>query len=332
MQQKAFRLFAAAIGIDHLRFLDWREGGEGEGLGFAALKNGRAMRAWQHPNFAADLTQILIAASIHPLLSFQHTDAKRLYLDVVEGLGNSEIVRLGIFLKHRRLHFFAQGFDCLGARNFSLRVKGALNAIARNLIRNLEQLRLYAQQRHLSLWLANLCRQFFLRTNHLARVSLGELQCFYELRFWQFIGGAFDHDDIVFRADINQIEIALNSLGMGRIRDELAVHSPNADRADRPLEWNVRNAERGRRSVHRQNIGIIFPIRTEQNGNDLGVVEITLREERAQWPVGHPRSERFLFRRTPFAFKITAREFSRGGRFLAVINRQREKVLTFLNG
>src|SRR5437762_698709 len=107
MQQKPFRLFAAAVGIDHLRFLDWREGGECEGLGFAALKNGRAMRAWQHSDFAADLTQILIAASIHSLLFFQNTDAERFFLDIVEGLGNSEIVGFWILLQHSRLHFLA---------------------------------------------------------------------------------------------------------------------------------------------------------------------------------------------------------------------------------
>ena len=48
MQQKAFRLFAAAVGIDHLRFFDRGESGERERLRFAALENGRAMRARQH--------------------------------------------------------------------------------------------------------------------------------------------------------------------------------------------------------------------------------------------------------------------------------------------
>src|SRR5207249_11201138 len=33
MQQKPLRLFAADVGIDHLLFLDWREGGQCEGLG-----------------------------------------------------------------------------------------------------------------------------------------------------------------------------------------------------------------------------------------------------------------------------------------------------------
>ncbi len=119
---------------------------------------------------------------------------------------------------------------------------------------------------------------------------------------------------------------------MSGIRDKFAVHSSNPNRADRPFEWNVRHGQRGRRAVHRQNVGIIFSIGAEQNGNDLGVVEITLREEGAQRSIGHPRRKGFLFRRASFAFKITPGKFSRGCRFFPVINREGEEVLTFLNG
>src|SRR5438067_7926206 len=88
------------------------------------------MRAWQHPNLAADLTQILIAAAIHSLLFFQDADAKGLFLDVIEGLRNGELVRLGIFLEHRCRYFLAQRLHRLGGSNFTLRKDCALNANA----------------------------------------------------------------------------------------------------------------------------------------------------------------------------------------------------------
>ena len=97
----------------------------------------------------------------------------------------------------------------LGACNFTLSIECALNAIAGDLIRDFKQLRFDVQQRHLPFGLANLCRQLLLCANHLARVSVSEFQRFQEFRFRQFVGGTFDHDDIVFGADINQIEIAL---------------------------------------------------------------------------------------------------------------------------
>ncbi len=55
MQNEPFRLFAPAVGIKHLCFLDGRESGERDRLGFAALENRRAMRARQGAYFATDL-------------------------------------------------------------------------------------------------------------------------------------------------------------------------------------------------------------------------------------------------------------------------------------
>ena len=46
-----------------------------------------------------------------------------------------------------------------------------------------------------------------------------------------------------------------------------------------------------------------------------GVVKIALGKERTQWPVGHARGERLLFRRTSFAFEITAGNFPAAAAF-----------------
>ena len=118
---------------------------------------------------------------------------------------------------------------------------------------------------------------------------------------------------------------------MSRIGDELAIHSPDADRADRPRERNVGNGERGRGAVDRENIGIVLAIGAEQHRDDLGVVKITGRKERAQRPIGHARGERLFFRRTTFAFEIAARKFSDRGRFLAVIDGERKPILALLD-
>ena len=45
MQDETLRCFAAAVGVDVLRFFDRRQGGERERLGFAALENRGAVRA-----------------------------------------------------------------------------------------------------------------------------------------------------------------------------------------------------------------------------------------------------------------------------------------------
>ena len=61
-----------------------------------------------------------------------------------------------------------------------------------------------------------------------------ELERFYELSFRQFPGRTFDHYDIVFCADVNQVQIALGTLGMCRVGDKLAIHPPHAHGTDWP--------------------------------------------------------------------------------------------------
>ena len=158
-----------------------------------------------------------------------------------------------------------------------------------------------------------------------------ELERLDELFFGQFLRGAFDHDDVVFGADVNEIEIALLALGVGRVRDELAIDATDAHRADRTGEWNVGNAERGRGAVDRENIGIVLAIGAEQNRNDLRVVKITRREERPERPIGHARSERFLFGRPAFAFEIAAGKLADRRCFFAVIDGEREPILPLLD-
>ena len=49
-------------------------------------------------------------------------------------------------------------------------------------------------------------------------------------------GAALDHDDGVFGAGDDEVEVRLVALGVGRVEDELAVEASDADRADRRVE------------------------------------------------------------------------------------------------
>ena len=118
-------------------------------------------------------------------------------------------------------------------------------------------------------------------------MSVRELERSHKLDFRHFLGCAFDHDYVVFRADVNKIEIALSALRVRWVRDELAIHTTDTHGANRSSERNVGNTQRSRRAVERENVGVIFPIRAQEQADDLGVVEISLRKERPEWPISH---------------------------------------------
>src|SRR5438093_9170772 len=158
-----------------------------------------------------------------------------------------------------------------------------------------------------------------------------ELERFYELGFGQFVRRAFDHEHVVFGADRTHIEITLGAFRVRRVGDELTLYAANPNGADRTRKWNVRYAKRGGRPVERQNVGIIFTVGAEQDRDDLGVVKVSLWKERPKRPIDHARSERFLFRRPAFTLEIATGKFPHGCRFFAIIDREREIILTFLD-
>src|SRR5207245_11034688 len=84
-------------------------------------------------------------------------------------------------------------------------------------------------------------------------------------------------------------------------------------------------------TIHWEGVRIMLAIGAEQDRDNLRVVKISLRKKWPQRPIDHSRSERFLFRRPPFAFEIAARKFACGCRFLAIINRKWEEILTFFD-
>src|SRR5881275_2847172 len=86
MQNETLRSYSATVGVDVLRFFDWCERHEGERLGFAALENGRSVRAWQHAHFTRNRSQVLVTAAVDSLFLVQNADAKRFLLDVIECL------------------------------------------------------------------------------------------------------------------------------------------------------------------------------------------------------------------------------------------------------
>ncbi len=105
---------------------------------------------------------------------------------------------------------------------------------------------------------------------------------------------------------------------------------PTRHGAERAIPRDVADHQRRRRADDAQDVGIVFAIRAEQNGLDLDFVVPAFGEQRTNRTIRQAAREDFLFRRTAFAFEVTAGEFAGGCRVLAVIDREREKVLAGL--
>src|SRR5207237_6314255 len=112
----------------------------------------------------------------------------------------------------------------------------------------------------LALRLANPRGELLLNPDHFARMPVGKFERLQEISFGNFPGRAFNHDNVVFRADINQIEVALFALRMRRVRDELPVHAADTHSTDWSGKRNVGNAKGRRRAVERENVRLVFAV------------------------------------------------------------------------
>ena len=124
----------------------------------------------------------------------------------------------------------------------------------------------------------------------------------------------------------DQVEIAFLQRVVGGKRHELAANRAQADRADRPLERQRREAQRGRGPVHRQHVAVVLPVAGHHERLNLHLVAEAVGKQRPDGPVHQPRREGFLDRGPAFAFEETPGKLARRGDPLAIVASQGEEI------
>ena len=110
--------------------------------------------------------------------------------------------------------------------------------------------------------------------------------------------------------NVDEIKIAHHSLAVNGVCHEAAVNAPDAHGGNGTREGNIGNTERRARRVHKENIRIVLAVCAENDADNLGVVEVTLREKRTKRAIRHPAGEDFFLGRATLPLEITARKFS----------------------
>ena len=174
---------------------------------------------------------------------------------------------------------------------------------------------------------ASLCHQLFLGGDNRLNGLLRVFQRGVKISFRDFPGCAFIHHDVFVVADIDEVEVALGHFRVRRVGDEFSVDATDPNCAKRSGPRNVADHQRCARANDAQNIRVVFAVRTQENSLNLHFVIPAFWKQRTNRTVGETAGKNFFFRRTAFAFEITAGKFSGGGGFFAVVNGQRKKVL-----
>lgn len=321
VQNEALGVFTAGVGVKVLSFFQRSQRGKGHGHGFAAGEEGGTVNdGRQAVDFRRQGTQLLEFAAVGTLVLFHDGNAEGLFLDVFKYLLHVKVRGFRMAFLDGGFHFVAQGTHLLLAFHLAVGVNGVFNAVSGDFIADFQQFRLGDNQFIGALGLAGHAGQFFLRFAKLGNVFLGKAESLHEFFFRQLIRGAFNHDHVFLVAHVHQVQGAFLALGIGGVDDELAIDFTDAHGAHGALERNVGHAEGGRSAVDAENVGIVFTVCGEQDGDHLGIVKIAFGEKGAQRTVRHATGQDFLFRGTAFALEVAAGEHARRSGFFLVFH------------
>ena len=124
----------------------------------------------------------------------------------------------------------------------------------------------------------------------------------------------------------DDLERGLVALLERRVRDPLAVVVREPHRADRAVERDARDGERGRRAVDRRDVVRVLEVGAEDGRDDLHLVAEVGRERRAQRTVGEATREDRLLARPAFTTEERAGDLARGVHALFDVDGEREEV------
>ena len=139
---------------------------------------------------------------------------------------------------------------------------------------------------------------------------------------------ALDHRDRVGLAGHDQVDIGRGPLLRRREEDELTVDAADADVRGRAVERAAREAERGRGADARDHVGVHLDVGGQDVVEDLDLVPEAVREEGPDGAVDETRGEGLLVGGPGLALEEAAGEGALRGEALAVVDREREEVLT----
>ena len=275
VQDEALFIHAARVVVHVLAFFHRSERRQAEGHGFTAGKHrGAVHHGGQHVDFRGQGAQFLEGAAVGALVLVHDGDAEGLLLNVFKDLFHVKIGSFRMAFLDGGFHFVAQGSHLLLAFHLGGGIDGVFNAVTGDFIADFQQFRLGKAEFVGTLFLAADGAELFLLFAKNLHVFLSQAQGGDEVFFRQFVGGTFNHDHLVLRPGKHQVKLAVFTLGIGRVDDELAVNAAHADGAHGFGKGEVGNDAGGGSAVDAQNVRFIFTVGGKQKGDHLRIIEV----------------------------------------------------------
>src|SRR5438093_621359 len=312
--------------VDDLLVAGRTERGDGQHLCLSTREEPGAMRAWQDAHFDRQGADGLRVAAVRSEVLLGDRAAEFLLEDL--------LVDRGHLVGRDGRAFRRESDDSLVLQLFETCLALCLVRIAELRAQALleerddrgELVRVGPDRGEDHLRLTRLAPQILLRVADRLDTLLREREGLDERVLGHLVRTGLDHHHRVARPRDDEVEIALLELLDRRIERELAVDGPDADAADRTLKWCVRDVQRGRRGVHREDVVLILLVGRPRRNDDLDIVLEALRPQRPDRAVDKARGEDAFLRGTALAPRERAGDLARGVEALLEVDGEREEV------
>jgi hypothetical protein len=323
------RLFAlAGQRVDDLRVAAGAERRRDERLRLAAREQRRAVRAGQHSGLHRDLAHRLHVAPVDARLAGENAAADDVVFETTDLVGYLARVELRGVARSQRGHGSLLDLADAGVARLLLGDAVGLAEVGLGLRRHCcDERRVLCRRRPVPRRLAGFGREFLDRLDRDLHLLVPEDDRAEHDFLGEHLRLGLDHQHRVGRAGHDEVELRSLERAERRIEHVLPVHVTDTRRADRSLERDSRQRQRGGRAKHRGNVGVDLRIERDDGRYDLHLVVEAFREQRANRPVDQARGESLLFRRTAFTLEEAARDAARGVGLLDVVDGEREEIL-----
>src|SRR5882724_7055304 len=325
VQEEALLAFALEA-FEALLVVGGAESGCDQGLGFAACEDGAAVGSRQDAGFDPDVANLVELAVVWTTSGDGNVLAEDLLQQ--EFVVVRELFQGGfVVFRDGGLQFLLEFRNQLVAFRFRVLrgVEGVGQARADVVLQVIEVGFVEFDRSDLALLLSDSARQIADGGADFLDFGVGELNGVEDGLFFYFFGAGLDHDDGVGRGDDHQAEKAFVHFLICRVNDELAVDQAYADCANRTVEGDVAQREGGGCAVDGEDVGIVFRVGGEDQGNDLRLAAESFGEQRADGAIDLAAGEGFAVAHAAFALDESAGDASASIGIFAVVDGEGEE-------
>src|SRR5260370_5194964 len=253
-----------------------------QGLRLATRKQRRAVNSRQNPNLNRDLANLIEGAMIRSDAVVQNL--------IAEDVFAKQLIVLAQLLRCSRISFrqllLQLILDRLDQRiAIELRMLLCIQRILQlraNLIRQAAQILLIdLLRRDQALRLTRPAHQILNRSADLLDLLMSELDSIHNAVLGDFLRAGLDHHDAVLRAHNHDVQLALRTLGVRGVHDELAVYQANPHSSNRSMERDVAQRKRTAGAIDTKHVRIVLLVGRVDKGDNLRLIAKRLWEEGA---------------------------------------------------